>query len=167
MNHVLNFKDFEIQVFEMKAEKLQFHHSDAPDAEGRFKELSIEKLAKWLVRTRKGDMKKITGSLNQQINFNKKKDPAYAEKMEKTRAKVKKLLKIEESFADSATSESVDKPHEIKSEKFWRSMLAGNKKALDILDTVMKKQGGFASHAQMEVMNRVKRGDKSPYHTKN
>lgn len=149
------------EVLEMKTEKLQFHHSDAPDAKGRFRDLSIKKLAKWLVRTRKGDMRKITGSLNQQINFNRKKDPAYAEKMEKTRAAVKKLLKIEEHL-----SESVDKPYEIKSEKFWRTILAGNKKALEILDTIMKRQGGFASHRQMEVLNRVKRGDKSPYPTK-
>jgi hypothetical protein len=107
-------------------------------------------------------MRKITGSLNQQVNFNKKKDPAYAAKMEKTRTEVKKILKIEENL-----SESVDKPYEIKSEKFWRGILFGNKKALEILDTVMKRQGGFASHAQMEVLNRAKRGDKSPYHTKN
>ena len=38
-------------------------------------------------------MRKITGSLNQQINFNKKSDPAYAKKMEKVRDKVKTLLK--------------------------------------------------------------------------
>jgi hypothetical protein len=77
-------------------EKLKFHHSDAPDAKGRFRELPIRKLAKWLVRTRKGDMRKITGSLNQQINFNKRTDPAYAEKMEKTRKEVKRLLKVED-----------------------------------------------------------------------
>jgi 8-oxo-dGTP pyrophosphatase MutT (NUDIX family) len=152
----------EIQDALQVNEKLEFHHSDAPDAKGRFRDLSIKKLAKWLVRTRKGDMRKITGSLNQQVNFNKKKDPAYAEKMEKTRTEVKKILKIEENL-----SESVDKPYEIKSEKFWRGILFGNKKALEILDTVMKRQGGFASHAQMEVLNRAKRGDKSPYHTKN
>jgi hypothetical protein len=69
-----------------------FHHSDAPDAEGRFKELGIKDLAKWLVKTRDGDMRKITGSLNQQIAFNKKSDPGYAEKMEKVRQEVKKIL---------------------------------------------------------------------------
>lgn len=37
-------------------------------------------------------MRKITGSLNQQIAFNKKSDPKYAKKMEKVREKVKKLL---------------------------------------------------------------------------
>ena len=72
--------------------KLKFHHSDAPDAEGRFRDLGIRALAKWLIRTRKGDMRKITGSLNQQINFNKKSDPKYAKKMEKVREEVKRIL---------------------------------------------------------------------------
>jgi hypothetical protein len=77
---------------EFIAEIDDFHHSDAPDAEGRFKELGIKDLAKWLVKTRDGDMRKITGSLNQQIAFNKKSDPGYAEKMEKVRQEVKKIL---------------------------------------------------------------------------
>ena len=58
-------------------------------------------------------------------------------------------------------------PHEIKSEKYWKQILAGNSYALNILDTVMKKQKGFASDRQMEVMRRVEKGDKSPYHPKN
>jgi hypothetical protein len=72
--------------------KLKFHHSDAPDAKGRFKELGVQKLADWLIRTRGGNMQKITGSLNQQINFNKKKNPSYAKKMESTREAVKRKL---------------------------------------------------------------------------
>ncbi len=87
---VIGFNDF-IKVNEKK--KLEFHHSDAPDANGKFKKLGIKALAEWLIKTRKGDMRKITGSLNQQINFNKKSDPAYAKKMEKVRDKVKTLLK--------------------------------------------------------------------------
>ena len=73
-------------------ERLKFRHSNAPDAEGRFRDLSAEKLANWLIRTRKGNMQKITGSLNQQANFNKKDDPAYARKMDRTREIVKKKL---------------------------------------------------------------------------
>lgn len=73
-------------------EKLKFHHSNAPDAKGKFRDLSAEKLANWLIRTRKGNMSKITGSLNQQANFNKKDDPAYARKMDRTREIVKKKL---------------------------------------------------------------------------
>ena len=82
-----------LKSFELfEKEKLQFHHSDAPDANGRFRKLGIEELADWLIKTRKSDMRRITGSLNQQINFNKKKDPAYAAKMEKVREAVKRKL---------------------------------------------------------------------------
>ncbi len=56
--------------------------SDAPDANGKFRDLGINDLADWLIRTRKGDMQRISGSLNQQIVFNRNKNPAYAKKME-------------------------------------------------------------------------------------
>jgi hypothetical protein len=69
-----------------------WHDSDAPDAEGRFKELSPKDLAAWLIKTRKKDLRKITGSLNQQIVFNRNEDPKYAKKMEKTRQEVYKQL---------------------------------------------------------------------------
>jgi len=52
-----------------------WHESDAPDAEGRFKDLSPKDLAAWLIKTRKKDLKAITGSINQQIVFNRKEDP--------------------------------------------------------------------------------------------
>ena len=77
-----------------------FHHSDAPDAEGRFKDLSIKDLAAWLIKTRKKDLRKITGSLNQQIVFNRNDDPKYAEKMEKTRLEVYKQLGREDLLKD-------------------------------------------------------------------
>lgn len=73
-------------------ERLKFHHSNAPDAKGKFRDLSAEKLANWLIRTRKGNMSRITGSLNQQANFNRKDDPAYARKMDRTREIVKRKL---------------------------------------------------------------------------
>jgi len=66
--------------------------SDAPDAEGRFRDLGIKDLAAWLIKTRKGDLKKISGSLTQQVVFNRKEDPEYADKMEKTRQEVYKQL---------------------------------------------------------------------------
>ena len=69
-----------------------FHHSDAPDAEGRFRDLGIKDLAAWLIKTRKGDVKKISGSLTQQVVFNRNEDPEYAEKMEKVRKEVYKQL---------------------------------------------------------------------------
>ena len=69
-----------------------FHHSDAPDANGRFRDLSPKDLAAWLIKTRKKDVKKISGSLTQQVVFNRNEDPEYAEKMEKTRKEVYKQL---------------------------------------------------------------------------
>ena len=84
----------------------EFHHSDAPDAEGRFKDLSIKDLAAWLIKTRKKDVKKISGSLTQQIVFNRKSDPKYAEKMEKTRKEVYKQLGREDLLKESADIES-------------------------------------------------------------
>ena len=83
-----------------------FHHSDAPDAEGRFKDLSIKDLAAWLIKTRKKDVKKISGSLTQQVVFNRKSDPKYAEKMEKTRKEVYKQLGREDLLKESADVES-------------------------------------------------------------
>jgi GH24 family phage-related lysozyme (muramidase) len=80
----------EAEISEKK--RLEWNDSDAPDAKGKFKELGIQKLADWLIRTRGGNMQKITGSLNQQINFNKKKNPSYAKKMESTREAVKRKL---------------------------------------------------------------------------
>ena len=73
-----------------------WHDSDAPDAEGRFRDLSPKDLAAWLIKTRKGDLKKISGSLTQQVVFNRNDDPKYAEKMEKTRKEVYKQLDRED-----------------------------------------------------------------------
>jgi hypothetical protein len=74
-------------------ERPTWKDSDAPDANGKFRDLGINDLADWLIKTRKGDMQRITGSLNQQIVFNRKKDPAYAKKMESVRSAVKRKLK--------------------------------------------------------------------------
>jgi hypothetical protein len=70
----------------------KFHLSDAPEAKGKFKELSADALADWLIKTRSGDGKRIYGSLSQQIVFNKD-NPAYKKKMEATIAAVKRKLK--------------------------------------------------------------------------
>lgn len=85
-----------------------WHDSDAPDAEGRFKDLSPKKLAAWLIKTRKRDLRKITGSLNQQIVFNRKEDPKYAEKMEKTRKEVYKQLGREDLLEEGFGSRLLD-----------------------------------------------------------
>jgi len=82
----------------------EWHDSDAPDAEGKFKELGIKDLAAWLIKTRKKDVKKISGSLTQQIVFNRKKDPEYAEKMEKVRKEVYKQLGRKDLLDERITS---------------------------------------------------------------
>ena len=69
----------------MANKRLEWNDSDAPDAKGKFRDLSPEALANWLIKTRRGNVQKINGSLMQQINFNKRKDPDYASKMRKTR----------------------------------------------------------------------------------
>lgn len=70
----------------------EFKHSDAPDAEGKFKSLSASELASWLIKTRKGNKQKIISSLNQQVVFNRKKRPSYAAKMKTTMNIVRKRL---------------------------------------------------------------------------
>jgi len=76
----------------MANKKLTWKDSDAPDAKGRFKELSAPKLAAWLIRSRNSKLNKIIGSLNQQIAFNKDR-PSYVAKMKRTRNIVTKKLK--------------------------------------------------------------------------
>jgi predicted ABC-type ATPase len=80
--------------------RIKWHDSDAPDANGKFKELNIKELAAWLIKTRKKDVKKISASINQQIVFNRKKDPKYASKMEKVRTEVYKQLGREDLLAN-------------------------------------------------------------------
>ena len=69
-----------------------FKHSDAPDAKGKFNDLSASALASWLIKTRKGNLKRIIGSLNQQVVFNRKKRTSYAKKMKTTMNIVRKRL---------------------------------------------------------------------------
>ena len=69
-----------------------FKHSDAPDAKGKFKSLSASGLASWMIKTRKGNLSRIISSLNQQIVFNRGKNPSYARKMKTTQNIVRKRL---------------------------------------------------------------------------
>ena len=86
-------KAYESFLFEGKPKGApDWHDSDAPDAEGRFRDLDPKELAAWLIKSRKEDLKKISGSLTQHIVFNRNDDPAYAKKMEKTRIEVYKQL---------------------------------------------------------------------------
>lgn len=95
----------------------KWHDADWPDAEGRFKDLNPKDLAAWLIKTRKGDMSAISGSLTQQVVFSRKKDPEHAEKMEKTRKEVYKqmdrkdlLNKMDESMLNEAEETYNDYP---------------------------------------------------------
>lgn len=89
-----NIKNFLQHVLESKRPKgaPKWHDSKAPDAEGRFRDLGVRKLAAWLIRTRKGDLKRIVASLNQQKVFSRGKDPDYADKMDSTRMEVYRQL---------------------------------------------------------------------------
>lgn len=66
----------------------------------------------------------------------------------------------------SFLTESAKFCNEIKSEQYWRKVLQSDKYAIKVLDTVMKKQKGFASDRQMDIMKKVASGDKK-YSTKN
>ncbi len=74
--------------------RLEWNDSKYPDAKGKFRDLSAEGLASWLMKTRgKTNLKAIIGSLNQQINFNTKdSDKAYRDKMERTKNIVRKRM---------------------------------------------------------------------------
>ena len=76
----------------MAKERPEWKDSKYADAKGKFKDLGCEALADWLIKSRKGNKKKIVGSLNQQIAFNKKKNPSYAKKMKCARNKAMKKL---------------------------------------------------------------------------
>lgn len=77
----------------MTAKRPSWKDSKYADAKGKFKELSPQKLAAWLIKSRKGNKRSIIGSLNQQIVFNRNKRPSYAKKMVTTRNIVTKKLK--------------------------------------------------------------------------
>ncbi len=71
----------------MAEKRPEWKDSKYADAKGRFKKLNCGELASWMVKSRKGNKKAIVGSLNQQIVFNRKKNPSYAAKMKCARNK--------------------------------------------------------------------------------
>ena len=77
----------------MASKRPTWKDSDAPDAKGKFKSLSCSALASWMIKSRKGNVRKIVGSLNQQIVFNRKRNPSYAKKMKCARNKSVARLK--------------------------------------------------------------------------
>ena len=75
------------------SKSITWKDSDAPDAKGKFKNLSPSGLASWMIKSRKGNLSKIISSLNQQVVFNRGKRPSYAAKMKTTMNIVRKRLK--------------------------------------------------------------------------
>jgi hypothetical protein len=63
-NHVSTYSEYLILEKRKTKNSPNWHDADAPDAHGKFKELGINALADWLIKTRGGDMRRITGSLN-------------------------------------------------------------------------------------------------------
>ena len=74
------------------SKSITWNDSDAPDAKGKFRDLSPPALASWLIKTRKGNLSKIISSLNQQYVFNRQKKPSYARKMKTVMNIVRKRL---------------------------------------------------------------------------
>lgn len=89
----------ELLVEKKPAGSPDWHDSSAPDANGKFKDLGINALADWLIKTRGKNLQKINGSLQQQIVFNRNKNPQYAAKMKSTLEVVKR--KLNEDVSDS------------------------------------------------------------------
>jgi len=74
------------------SKSISWNDSDAPDAKGKFRDLSPQALASWLIKSRKGNLSKIISSLNQQYVFNRQKKPSYARKMKTVMNIVRKRL---------------------------------------------------------------------------
>lgn len=119
MDNIQSYSDFLGE--DKPAGAPDFHHSDAPDANGRFRDLSPKDLAAWLIKTRKKDVKKISGSLTQQVVFNRNEDPEYAEKMEKTRKEVYKQLGRQDLLDNMDESLLVERLH--SGEEVWNHIV--------------------------------------------
>ena len=125
-----------------------WHDSDAPDANGRFKDLSIKDLAAWLIKTRNKDVKKISGSLTQQVVFNRKSDPKYAEKMEKTRKEVYKQLGREDLLKEALLEKgyNMDDIHDlIAFHRFNKDFRKLSTKDKEWVENDAKERGFFES----------------------
>jgi hypothetical protein len=75
------------------------------------------------------------------------------------------LLKYNEFINEAGPNQKF--PFELKNERYWRNITYNDKYLTDVLDTVFKRQRGFASDRQMAVLRRKEMGITTPYHTKN
>lgn len=143
-----------IKLFEeFIAEKLEWKDSDAPDANGRFKELSIKDLAAWLIKTRDKDLRKITGSINQQIAFNKNDDKEYVDRMEKVRQEVYKQLGREDLMESLNESEETYNDYPAAAKK-------NAKQALDWRDKYGREEVDAGTAVGWQRANQLAKGEK-------
>jgi hypothetical protein len=134
-------------------EKLEWNDSDAPDANGRFKDLSIKDLAAWLIKTRKKDLTKITGSINQQIAFNKNDDKEYVDRMEKVRQEVYKQLDRKDLM------ESLNEAEETYND-YPAAAKANAKKALEWRDKYGRDEVTAGTPVGWQRANQLAKGEK-------
>jgi uncharacterized protein (UPF0297 family) len=144
-----------IKLFEefLNEEKLEWNDSDAPDANGKFKDLSIEDLAAWLIKTRKKDLTKITGSINQQIGFNKNDDKEYVDRMEKVRQEVYKQLNRKDLM------ESLNEAEETYND-YPAAAKENAKKALDWRDQYGRDEVTAGTPVGWQRANQLAKGEK-------
>jgi hypothetical protein len=75
------------------------------------------------------------------------------------------ILKFDEFLLENSPNPKF--PHELKNERYWRNVTYNDRYLNDVLDTIFKRQRGFASDRQMAVLRRKEMGITTPYHTKN
>jgi multimeric flavodoxin WrbA len=110
----------------------------------------------------------FTADVNDETEISYIEAPSAFEKFFKFKLKGK-MEKLKEGFLEfKHLLENFNQqfPHQIKSESYWRKVLSHDNYALKVLDTVMKKQKGYASDRQMALMKKVASGDNSSYPTK-
>jgi len=54
-----------------------------------------------------------------------------------------------------------------KSEAYWRNIVGSDAYLNGVVDSIFKRQRGFATDRQLQVLTRKETGDTTPYHSKN
>ena len=149
----------------------KFKHSDAPDAKGKFKSLSPSALASWMIKSRKGNLSRIISSLNQQVVFNRGKNPSYARKMKTTMNIVRKRLNkkspaksIFGNKNNSILGDNTKSKQEYQSKQ--KKLDSKNQGIVDnIVSTVVPSSGGEALSyiAGGGIVNRLRKGGSKLY----
>lgn len=74
------------------------------------------------------------------------------------------MFRLFEEFINEQDSKF---PHKVHPESYWRKVTEHSKFATAVLDTVLKKQNGFASDKQMNILRRAASGEKEKYSVRN